>query len=83
MKDNYILGLNFLHSDSSACIFRNGLLIAAAEEERFLRIKHTSSFPIQSINYCLEEANIKISDLHTITINSKPLSVLNKKIIYK
>ncbi len=82
MKDNYILGLNFLHSDSSACIFRNGLLIAAAEEERFLRIKHTSSFPIQSINYCLEEANIKISDLHTITINSKPLSVLNKKIIY-
>ena len=82
MKDSYILGLNFLHSDSSACIFRNGLLIAAAEEERFLRIKHTSSFPIQSINYCLEEANIKISDLHTITINSKPLSVLNKKIIY-
>ena len=82
MKDDYILGLNFLHSDSSACILRNGLLIAAAEEERFLRIKHTSSFPIQSINYCLEEANIDISDLNTITINSKPLSVLNKKIIY-
>ena len=82
MKDNYILGLNFLHSDSSACIFKNGRLIAAAEEERFLRIKHTSSFPIQSINYCLEEANISISDLKTITINSKPLSVLNKKIIY-
>ena len=82
MKDKYILGLNFLHSDSSACIFRNGRLIAAAEEERFLRIKHTSSFPIQSINYCLEEANISISDLKTITINSKPLSVLNKKIIY-
>ena len=82
MKDSYILGLNFLHSDSSACIFRNGSLIAAAEEERFLRIKHTSSFPIQSINYCLEEANISISDLNTITINSKPLSVLNKKIIY-
>ena len=82
MKNNYVLGLNFLHSDSSACIFRNGRLIAAAEEERFLRIKHTSSFPINSINYCLDEANIDISELNTITINSKPLSVLSKKIIY-
>jgi carbamoyltransferase len=82
IKNNYVLGLNFLHSDSSACIFRNGRLIAAAEEERFLRIKHTSSFPINSINYCLDEANIDISELNTITINSKPLSVLSKKIIY-
>ena len=44
MTDKYIIGINFLHSDTSACIFKNNELIAAAEEERFIRIKHTSNF---------------------------------------
>ncbi len=80
--DSYVLGLNFLHSDTSACIFRNGKLIAAVEEERFSRIKHTSSFPINAINFCLNEAEIKISDLSLITLNSNPLSSLEKKIFF-
>ena len=82
MKDKYILGLNFLHSDTSSCIFKNGELIAAAEEERFSRIKHTSSFPVQSINFCLKEAEINISDLDIITLNSNPFSSLDKKILF-
>ena len=82
MKDKYILGLNFLHSDTSSCIFKNGELIAAAEEERFSRIKHTSSFPVQSINFCLKEAEINISDLDIITLNSNPFSSLDKNPIY-
>ena len=45
MKNNYVLGLNFLHSDSSACLFENNELVVAAEEERFLRVKHTTLFP--------------------------------------
>ena len=82
MKINYVLGLNFLHSDTSACIFKNGELIAAAEEERFTRIKHTSDFPVNAVNFCLNEANIDISDLDVITLNSNPLSAIEKKIIY-
>ena len=57
-KITYTLGINFLHSDSSACIFKNGELIAACEEERFTRIKHTSLFPKESIIFCLDEAKI-------------------------
>ena len=82
MEDRYILGINFLHSDTSSCIFKNGKLIAAAEEERFSRIKHTSSFPVKSINFCLNEANIDISKLDIITVNSNPFSSIDKKILF-
>ncbi len=82
MPDKYVLGINFLHSDTSSCIFKNGKLIAAAEEERFSRIKHTSSFPVESIKFCLNEAQIDISDLDVITLNSNPFSSLDKKILF-
>ena len=82
MPDKYVLGINFLHSDTSSCIFKNGKLIAAAEEERFSRIKHTSSFPVGSIKFCLNEAQINISDLDVITLNSNPFSSLDKKILF-
>ena len=82
MQDKYTLGLNFLHSDSSACLFKNNILIAASEEERFTRVKHTSQFPINSINYCLKEAGISISGLNLVTINSNPYSGILKKIAY-
>ncbi len=82
MNDIFTLGINFLHSDTSACIFKGNNLIAAAEEERFSRIKHTSNFPINSINYCLSEAGVDISKIKTISINSNPLSSLNRKIFY-
>ena len=55
MDIKYILGINFLHSDSSACIFKDNILLAASEEERFSRIKHTSSFPFNAINFCLND----------------------------
>ena len=82
MINSYILGLNFLHSDTSACIFKNGKLIAAAEEERFTRLKHTSNFPINAINFCLSEAEIKFSDIDTVTINSNPFTSFRKKILF-
>ncbi len=82
MSDKYILGINFLHSDTSSCIFKNGELIAASEEERFSRIKHTSCFPEKSIKFCLKEAKIDISDLDIITVNSNPFSSLDKKILF-
>ena len=58
-----ILGLNAYHGDSSACILKDGLLIAAAEEERFNRIKHWSGFPKESVKYCLKEGKVSIDDI--------------------
>ena len=82
MKDYYILGINFLHSDTSACIFKNGKLIAAAEEERFTRVKHTSAFPINSINFCLDQAKIQINEISKVALNSNPFNALGRKIIF-
>tara|TARA_A100001015_G_scaffold306790_1_gene401617 strand:+ start:1648 stop:3369 length:1722 start_codon:yes stop_codon:yes gene_type:complete len=77
-----ILGINFNHSDTSACILVNNELIAAVEEERFNRIKHTNAFPKNSIEYCLQKANLKLNDVHIIAINTRPLSNVLKKIIF-
>ena len=66
-----ILGLNILHGESAACLIKDGKLIAAVEEERFDRIKHSSEFPINSIKYCLAAGNINIQDVNIITVNSK------------
>ena len=82
MLDKYTLGLNILHSDSSACIFKNEILIAASEEERFTRIKHTSNFPKESIKFCLNEAGISIAEIDYVTINTNPLSNIFKKIFF-
>ena len=49
----YILGINAYHAGASACLIRDGELIAAAEEERFTRIKYCAGFPSQAIRYCL------------------------------
>ncbi len=78
----YILGINFLHSDSSACLFKDGHLICATEEERFTRIKHTMAFPIEAINYCLKSEKLDISMIDVITINSNPISSLLRKILF-
>lgn len=67
-----ILGLNAYHGDSSACILRDGKLLAAAEEERFRRVKHWAGLPTEAIRYCLAEARAKFSDLDHIAINRKP-----------
>ncbi len=82
MTDNYLIGINFLHSDTSASIFKNNELIAAAEEERFVRIKHTSNFPENAIKYCLSVANINISQVNIISVNSNPIQSLGRKILF-
>ena len=78
----YILGLNIFHGDSSACLLCDGKLIAAAEEERFRRVKHWAGFPSESIKWCLSEANINLNDINHISINQDPKANIFKKIIY-
>ncbi len=68
-----ILGLNAYYHDSSAAIIDNGQIICAIEEERLSRKKHDNSFPILSVNKCLEETSLKISDIDLVCYYEKPL----------
>ena len=67
-----ILGLNAHHADASACIVVDGKLIAAAEEERFRRVKHWAGFPSAAIKYCLDEAGVSINEVDHIAVNRDP-----------
>jgi carbamoyltransferase len=77
-----ILGINAFHGDSSACIVIDGKLVAAAEEERFRRIKHWAGFPSESIRYCLAEAGIRLDRVDHVAINRNPGANLLKKALF-
>jgi carbamoyltransferase len=68
----YILGISCYFHDSSAALLKDGVVVAAAEEERFTRKKHDTSFPINSINYCLKSQNININDVRYFGFYEKP-----------
>ena len=76
----YILGINAYHGDSSACILKDGQMIAASEEERFRRIKHWAGFPSEAISFCLSDAGISVKDLDYVTISRDPKANLHLKI---
>jgi carbamoyltransferase len=78
----HILGLNAYHGDASACLVRDGKIVAAAEEERFRRIKHWAGFPSEAIRYCLHEAKLSLRDLDHVAVNSNPGASFLKKIGY-
>src|SRR5262245_20483668 len=77
-----ILGINAFHGDSSAALVRDGKLVAAAEEERFRRIKHWAGFPSQSIAYCLQEAGLRLVDVHHVAVNQDSRAHRARKIAY-
>ena len=77
-----VLGINAYHGDASACIFINGKLIVAIEEERINRVKHSAGFPLNAINYCLKYAKIDINQIDHIAINRDPKQRLFSKILY-
>ena len=64
-----ILGISCFYHDSAAVLIRDGYLVAAAEEERFTRKKHDSSFPKNAIKFCLSYAGIKPSDSYANIIH--------------
>ena len=67
-----ILGISSFYHDSAAALINEGKLIAAAQEERFTRLKHDNSFPQNAINYCLMQAGIEANDLDYIAYYEKP-----------
>src|SRR5262249_33715104 len=77
-----ILGSNAFHADSSAALLRDGKLIAAAEEERFRRVKHWAGFPSAAIAYCLREAGVRLSDVERVAFNQDSRANLMRKIGY-
>jgi carbamoyltransferase len=78
----YILGINAYHGDAAAAIIRDGKLIAAAEEERFNRFKHSAGFPSHAIKYCLATAGIGPEELDHVGISRDPSAHLHKKILF-
>jgi carbamoyltransferase len=73
MADTYILGISAFYHDSAACLLRNGDIVAAAQEERFTRIKGDAAFPARAVEYCLKEAGISVGEVASIGFYDKPL----------
>ena len=78
----YVLGINAYHGGASACLIRDGRLIAAVEEERFSRIKYQAGFPVAAIRHVLAEAGITPQDLDHIGISRNPTANLMKKALF-
>jgi carbamoyltransferase len=68
-----ILGISCFYHDSAAALLMDGKIIAAAQEERFTRIKHDPAFPRNAVSYCLEESGLTIDKLDAIVFYDKPL----------
>ena len=58
-----VLGINAYHGDASAAVICDGKLVAAAEEERFNRVKHIAGFPHNAVRYCIEQAGIEPGEI--------------------
>ncbi|MGB4773098.1 MAG: carbamoyltransferase [Chitinophagaceae bacterium] len=72
MASKYILGISAFYHDSAAAIIKDGEIIAAAQEERFSRKKHDPRFPVNAINYCLEEAFIEPDEISAVAFYDNP-----------
>src|SRR5437899_6044223 len=77
-----ILGINAYHGDASAAILVDGQLVAAAEEERFNRIKHAAGFPANAIRACLKLGGLKARELDHVAIARHPRARLWRKAFY-
>src|SRR5436305_14990989 len=77
-----ILGINAHHADAAAAIVVDGKLIAAAEEERFRRVKHWAGFPTEAIQYCLAEARVDLNGVDHIAVNRDPNARMLKRAVF-
>jgi carbamoyltransferase len=75
-----IVGISAGYHDSSACLLQDGVLVAAAQEERFTRVKNDKSFPRRAFRYCLREAGLAISDVDCVAYYEDPCRKLGRQI---
>ncbi len=66
MKNIYVLGISAYYHNSAAALIKDGEIVAAAEEERFTRVKGDNSFPINAVAFCMETENVKMSDIEKV-----------------
>ncbi|HEY8315723.1 MAG TPA: carbamoyltransferase C-terminal domain-containing protein [Gaiellaceae bacterium] len=76
-----ILGLNAYHGDAAAALVIDGKLVAAAEEERFNRVKHVAGFPSLAARWCLEEAGLTPADLDHVAVSRDPRANVGQKLL--
>ena len=74
----HILGISAFYHDSAACLVKDGRIVAAAQEERFTRIKHDKNFPIHAIRYCMEAAGIGFEQIDHVAYYDKPLLTFDR-----
>lgn len=77
-----ILGVNAFHGDASAALLVDGKLVAAAEEERFNRVKHWAGLPVEAIRYCLHAAGVSVDQVDDLAISRNPSANLSQKILF-
>lgn len=75
-----IIGISAGYHDSACCLMQDGGLVAAAQEERFSRLKHDKSFPRRAFRYCLEQAGITIADIDCLAYYEDPCQKLGRQI---
>ncbi len=75
-----ILGISAFYHDSAAALIRDGTILAAAQEERFTREKHTADIPLNAVAYCLKEAGITLDDIAYVALYDKPMLTFNRLI---
>lgn len=73
-----ILGLSAYYHDSAACLVRDGVIVAAAQEERFTRRKHDAAFPRHAMRYCLGEGGLGPGDVDIVVFYDKPLTKFSR-----
>lgn len=78
----YVLGINAYHGGASACLVRDGDLVAAVEDERFRRQKYWAGFPSESIRFCLQQAGITAYDLDHVAVSRDPSAHLAQKVLF-
>lgn len=81
MANVFILGISAYYHDSAAALIRDGVIVAAAQEERFTRRKHDPSFPSMAVAYCLKEAGITIKDVTHVVFYEKPFLKLERLLL--
>ena len=74
----FILGISAYYHDSAACLLRDGEIIAAAQEERFTRIKHDHNFPKNAVNFCLKDAGVSVEQINAVAFYDKPIVKFNR-----
>jgi carbamoyltransferase len=76
-----ILGISCFYHDSAACLVQDGIILAAAQEERFSRKKHDPRFPKNAVKYCLEEAGVGVQDLDYVVYYDKPFLTFERLLL--